>query len=193
MAPVLRVRISMVVSLAACGAAMLTSCGSDDQSADCTAVATRCLSVEGFGPARWGSTVTQVEDSLHVHLDCSQGLTPGTCGCPVLKPGGAVTLVFGGANHTLQALYLNSDPARKPEQTRTDSGVGIGDAANAVIRAYPTATLHLQAPITSGLSDFYLFREHGHALAFHVTDGKVSGITGFADGSSSAITSELCG
>lgn len=187
-----RIRTSTAVALAACGAMMLSACGSENHGTNCTAVATKCVSVNGFGPARWGSSVAQVEKLFGVHLDCSQGLTPGTCGCPELKPGSAVTLVFGGTNHTLQAMYLNSDPSRKPQQTRTDTNVGIGDDASAVVHAYPTATLHLQAPITSGLSDFYLFREHGHALAFDVTDGKVSGITGFADGGPSAITSELC-
>lgn len=192
--PVSLVRSSPAIALALCGAlVLLVSCGGDDgPQTDCTAVLAKCLSVDGFGPVRWGDSVAQVEDSLDVQLDCSDGLTPGTCTCPQLRPGSPVYLVFDGTDQTLQAMFLGSPAGTRPNQTRTREGVGIGDPAAAVADAYPTATLHLRAGLTSGLSDFYLFREHGHALAFTLSDGRVSGIDGFADGRPSSITGELC-
>ena len=151
--------------------------------ADASGASSARLGPDGYGAARWGMTVSPVEQRLGVTFDCSGGLSPGTCICPPANPPLPVTLVFG-VNGTLTAAFTND------RSVRSDREIHVGSRRAAVSRAYPSARLEVNMPLTSGLSTFYLYRRSHHALVFVLTGPRVSSIIAFSK--DRGLDGELC-
>ena len=141
------------------------------------------LSLAGYGSAKWGMTPAEVEAALGVTLDCSGGVSPGSCICPEITPDLPVTLAFGNGE-VLVAAYSYESAARSTRGARR------GMSIKAIRRKYRGARVVRGRGLGGGLSDYVVVRGNGHALAFPLTGrGRVAGI--FAT-SYSAVDSELC-
>lgn len=146
------------------------------------------ISFRGIGRVRWGASLTRVEDALNIAFDCSEGLVPGHCLCPPSEPDLSLRFVFNSKapqDARLQAVFGGGG-------AHTPAGIAIGSSKRAVEKAYPGARYKVNAPINSGLSTLLLARHNGHALLFFLSNGHVSGISAYADGSAGNLEAEQC-
>lgn len=147
------------------------------------------VSFTGIGALEWSARLPLLEEEVGASFDCSVGLVPGKCLCPMSTPDLPITFLFDLKSHQNSRLqgFFGYEAG-----VHTDRGVAIGSSKKAVRRAYPGARLKVNAPLTSGLSTFFIARHQGHALVFTLEAGKVDGILGFADGRRSNIEAEQC-
>lgn len=141
------------------------------------------LSLFGYGAAHWGASMPRVRRTLGASFDCSGGPISGACApCPDSPELTGITLAF--AQKRLVAAFM-IDPT-----ARTTRGIHVGSPLSKVRRAYPHGRLLRNAPLTSGLSTYYLYVAHGHALTFAINKRRVRAIDAFAHASQRS--SEFC-
>lgn len=130
------------------------------------------MSTRGYASLAWGAPIAEAERRFKARRDCGGGERLG-CPCPAFHPAIAAELVFGSG----ALSEVHSGP-----RTVTPECVHEGSTLADARRAYPQGRLVLGPGSDTDLPDHLLVEDGRRALAFGLTNHRVSYMVAVADG-----------